>query len=369
MRFRSLITDVEKRFNDQSQTAIVKQWLNQAQDEIEAFSDWSFTMTRDWIQTQAEHTTGTGTINVTNASTSISGTATAWTSAMTGRKFRITGDDEWYIFTYVSATTGTLDRAYEGTTSTTANYTIYQDIYRVRGDVNRLLLMRNLGESAALGYVSVYDLDRVLPTDKDPSQPKIVAIIGRDTSTYTTGTLSGSAGGTTLTGVSTAWTSVDGLTKGIKIRIGDYTYTIKSVDTALQLTIYEPLETTVAAGTSYIINLNNILVKFSYPPDTSIGIPYRFFRVLPPLVNDWDESELPEKYHRLLVEGACKRAFIYQFDANKYNLAKAEFNEGLLLMKRDDNQTAVMKNVLRSDDELEEYAPNAYNIPDNLGTE
>jgi hypothetical protein len=365
MRLALLINDVEKRMNDTSQTALVRQWINQAQDEIQSFFDWPFLITQDWIQTNAEYTTGTGTINVTNGSASISGTGTSWTSAMTGRKFRVTGDNEWYVFTYVSGTTGTLDRVYEGTTSTTADYTLFQDTYRTRGDVNKLLLMRNLGQSRAIYYVSSYDLDKARPTDRDPSQPWVVAVLGRDTSTETTGTVSGSTGSTTITGSGTSWTSVEGLTQGLKIRIGNYTYTIKSVDSDTQITTYETLQTG-PSGSAYTINLNNILVKFSNPPDSATGIPYRFQRTLPPLSNDWDESEIPEKYHRLLIEGACKKAFIYQFDAQKYQLAKAEFNEGLLIMKSDHRQTANLINVLQSDDRV--YVHNAFHLPLNVGS-
>ena len=132
MRFRNLINDIESRFNDTSQTIRVKQWINQAQDEIQAFFNWPFLVTQDWIQTVAEYTTGTGSINVTNGSASISGTGTSWTAAMTGRKFRIISDNEWYTFTFVTDTTATLDRVYEGTTSTTADYSLFKDIYRTR---------------------------------------------------------------------------------------------------------------------------------------------------------------------------------------------------------------------------------------------
>ncbi len=361
MRFREAINDVESRFNDTSKTMLVKSWVNQAQDEIQSFFNWPFLITSDWIQTVAEVT---GTVDVTNGSTDVtSASGSVWLNTMTGRKFRVISDNQWYIFTRTGLDTGTLDRNYEGTTATGVDYTLFKDIYRTRGDVNKLLLMRNLGQSRAMFYVSVYDMDRT--TDRNPSNPWAIAVLGRDTSTEATGTVTGSANGTTITGSSTTWTSVEGLTRGVKIRVGNHTYTIKSVDSATQITIYETLESGFS-GSVYTINLNNILVKFSNPPADAAGIPYRFQRTLPPLVNDWDESEIPEKYHRLLIEGACKKAFIYQFDAAKYQLAKAEFNEGLLVMKADFRQTSNLINVLRSDDGV--YIHNAYTLPLHAGT-
>ena len=102
MRFKDLINDVEARLVNTEQTTRVKEWINQAQDEIQVFFDWPFLIKEKFLQTVAEHTTGTGTIGVTNGSTAVTGTGTSWTAAMTGRKFRITGDNEWYTFTYVS---------------------------------------------------------------------------------------------------------------------------------------------------------------------------------------------------------------------------------------------------------------------------
>ena len=72
----------------------------------------------------------TGTIAVTNASTTITGTGSTFTAAMVGRYFNITdadGDGMFYrIATYTSATVLVLDRAYNGSTDTSANYQIVE---------------------------------------------------------------------------------------------------------------------------------------------------------------------------------------------------------------------------------------------------
>lgn len=364
MRFKVIINDVEARMNNNEQTTLVKQWINDAQDEIQAYFDYPFLLSEDWIQTVAEYSTGT--VSVTNGSTTVTGSGTTFTSAMTGRKIRVSGDSEYYTVTYVGATSLTLDRNYEGTTDSGLSYSIFKDIYRVRGDVNKLKIFRNLGYQLAMEYASNTDFDLARPAVTIASQPRVVIIKGRDTSTETTGTVSGTAAAYIITGAGTSWSSVDGLTKGVKIRVGNYTYTIKSVDSDTQVTTYEPLAETIAALTTYVINLNNILVQFYPPPTSSIGIPYKFYRQLPPLVNDWDESEIPEKYHRLLVEGACKRAFIHSYDQTKYQLAKAEFNEGLLIMKADFRMTKDQVNVMKSDDY--NIARNVYRIPDSFGS-
>ena len=286
---------------------------------------------------------------------------------MVGRKFRITSDNEWYVInSRTSATEITLDRNYEGTTTTTGEYEIFQDLYKVYGDVNKLKLLRNLNISVPIFYASNTEIDLSLPRLILSGDPRVAIIRGRSTDTYTTGTVSGTAASTTITGASTSWSTVEGLTIGIKIRIGNYTYTIKSVDSDTQLTTYETLEETSGAGTSYIINLNNIVLQLWPPPNASRGLPYKYFRTMPPLVNDWDESQIPEKYHRLLVEGACKRAFIHSFDQQKFALAKAEFNEGLLLMKADFRQTKDKVNAFKPDDAVG-FRPHFF-IPTNYGS-
>lgn len=72
----------------------------------------------------------TGTVSLTNGSTAVTGTATVWTAAMTGMQMRIGDNDNvpFYTFTFLTSTTGTLDREYEGPTDTSATYAL-QDLY------------------------------------------------------------------------------------------------------------------------------------------------------------------------------------------------------------------------------------------------
>jgi len=363
MRFADIVTDVEKRIGNTSISTVVKQWVNQAQDEIQAFFNHPFLITEGFLQTVDDYSTGTA--GVTNGSSAITGAATVWASTMIGRKIRIVSDNEWYTIIAVGGVGAiTLDRNYEGTTDATANYVIYQDTYRVLADVNRMKLIRNLGQSLTLQYANTTEFDMAIPSVTNESSPRVAIIKGRDNTEYATGTVSGATN--TITGAGTSWTSVQGLSKGNKIQVGNYSYTIKSVDSALQVTTYETLAETVALGTSYKIQLNNMLVQLYPPPAESIGMPYKYYRTMKPLVNNADESEVPEKYHRLLVEGACKRAFIFSYNAEKFNLAKSEFNEGLLLMKKDYDLTSDRVNVMRSD--TSSRKKDIYSIPRNFGT-
>ena len=93
-----------------------------------------------WDRTQVESTLpvyeeyATGTVAVVQGSASITGTGTTWTSAMSGRMIRFSGADSYYGFTYVSATTGTLDRIYEGEDDTEASYRINHNVIQLPAD-------------------------------------------------------------------------------------------------------------------------------------------------------------------------------------------------------------------------------------------
>lgn len=67
----------------------------------------------------------TGTLTVTQDSTAVVGSGTAWTSAMVGRWLQVTTDGSWYRIQDVgSTTTLTLESYYEGSSGSSLAYTI-----------------------------------------------------------------------------------------------------------------------------------------------------------------------------------------------------------------------------------------------------
>lgn len=90
---------------------------------------WTRLQVTSILQTTAPYTAGTVAINNGDALVTLSGVGAIWDSGMTGRGFRIPGDDPFYEFTFLSATTGMLDRDYEGASATAASYTLFQNVY------------------------------------------------------------------------------------------------------------------------------------------------------------------------------------------------------------------------------------------------
>lgn len=107
--------------------------LNEAFEDILGRQPWRRLRGSQTVQTVAKYITGTVAAN--NGSQTVTGTGTAWTSAMTGRKIRIGSDTQFYTLTYVSATELSLDREYEGTTATGLAYRIFQNVVTLGEDV------------------------------------------------------------------------------------------------------------------------------------------------------------------------------------------------------------------------------------------
>jgi len=146
-------------------------------------SMWSFDFGSASFDTVASYDTGT--VDVTNGDTAITGNSTVWTSAMTGRKIRI--NNIVYTFTYVSGTSGTLDKSYVGDTDTAVNYIIYQDIYALDGDsANDVRTVERLWDETNEVSLSAQDTLRLKSLDNSTATSSVrtryYSLEGRDSS-------------------------------------------------------------------------------------------------------------------------------------------------------------------------------------------
>lgn len=123
--------------------------VNRIVDEIRTRGFWTFWLTEARFSTTAPHTTGT--VAVTNASTTVTGTDTVWTSAMAGRRIRINGGEEYLIGSVdTGAQTLTLTIAYKGTTDTAGTYTIYEPNYTLASDCEKVMRLWDLTDEEEL---------------------------------------------------------------------------------------------------------------------------------------------------------------------------------------------------------------------------
>lgn len=143
------------------------QWLQDRYHSILTRSQYNFLITEATFNTVAEVTDGT--VELTNGSATVTestSNANGWTSALEDRYFRVAGDSEFYpVSTYTDANpdTLTLSRVYEGSTASESSYKVFQRIYSLASDVDRVISMARIETSAPIEQVSQADLDQAVP--------------------------------------------------------------------------------------------------------------------------------------------------------------------------------------------------------------
>lgn len=106
---------------------IIEGFIGDRYAEILGELPWSRQDVQGIVLTSAPYKTGQATVTQGSAAISLSGGT--WTSDMSGRAFRVSPRSEFYEFTFIAGTTAGLDRNYEGPSSTTAGYSIFQQVY------------------------------------------------------------------------------------------------------------------------------------------------------------------------------------------------------------------------------------------------
>lgn len=120
---------------------LIDGWISDRYQQMLDGLSWNRLRQVQAISLAAEYATGT--VTVTQGSTAITGSGTTWTALMTGRMIRIAALDDFYQFTRVSATTGTLDRAYIGDSGSGLSYRINQNVVTLDTDVRLVESVRD----------------------------------------------------------------------------------------------------------------------------------------------------------------------------------------------------------------------------------
>lgn len=328
-----IATQVENMSLVTSERTLVNLSIQIALNRIVESFDWPFYMQQGVVNTAATYQTGTA--KVTNGSTTVTGVGTTFTAAMVGRKFRHASENAYYVISaYVSATQVTLNTPYQGATdSTGSSYTIYKDEYRLAPDVDKYKKSIQIGNGVSMQDIPISTFDNYFPTPQSYANPNITMLVGTKLDRYSTGTVTATASTTIITGVGTSWTTVEGLGRMSDIVVGTSRYTIKSVDSDTQITVYEPLSNGFNGVTYYAI-MNNLVVQYYNIPSTQQNINYRYYRVPEALANDYDVPDMPHQWHWLLIYGSLSFLFLQKGDINKSQMeSEARFIDGINMMK------------------------------------
>ena len=321
-RFIDLVTNAETISQFTGDRPYVKSLANDVVATICGMHEWPFLWTTDWFQTTAEYAEST--VTVTDSSATVTGDSTTFTEAMVGRKFRAGNDSAYYtIKAYVSATELTLDQEYQGTTTAGASYSIYKDEYLLGAQVDAQKRIRQAENGIAIFSLSATEFDDWYPSQQGTGIPGLDVFSGRAVKTYSTGTVALPASFRTLTGVGTLWTTAEGVGRGTKLKIGTSLFTVKTVDSATQITLYEANGTTaVSAGTAYTALLENYVVQLHAAPVEELTFYYRFQRIPAVMDADNDLPDLPYSMHPLVVLGMLPS--LYRLKGHMDRVVEAE---------------------------------------------
>ncbi len=170
-------------------TLLCQQKLDWIQDDICSRYDFSWLKDYAYINIIPVYTTGT--VTVTQDSATVTGSAAVtFTSAMVGRLFIVTDDDNYYeISAYVSATEITLASNYTGTGGALKTYSIYKTDYPLASDFKKLVWVKQLITPLKMTSIPEVPFNDWYPDMFDRSDdvdPDSYTLTGTDASGYYT---------------------------------------------------------------------------------------------------------------------------------------------------------------------------------------
>jgi hypothetical protein len=302
---------LNKNINDSSVTTRIKNHINDTCLEKWHGYMWSFRF-REYPLVLSPVVTS-GTVTATNGSQTVTASGTPFsTTAHPGAWIEFTGDSVSAIYRVVavaSTSSLTIEPAYQGTTAAGKSYRLMPTDY---------LLPSEISDTAQLAVAAnghLLPLTHQLFVPQPPSAPLSAgyptqaSIFNQQvtTSTYSTGTLSGSVDTVTLTGVGTAW--LTNVFPGDELTVTGYSavYRVYAVNSDTSITLYNKL-TAAASGASYTVTRQfGKVLRLTPIPDSAYVCFVKALRNYSPMVNEDDTNELLNRYPHAVLEGAMWR--------------------------------------------------------------
>jgi hypothetical protein len=155
---------------------LIDEFLNTRYSYILEHMRWQGLEQTAYIETVATYFSSTDTVSVTQGSTAVVGVGTSWTSALTGQKFRVVDDGPFYVFTYVSATSATLDRAYEDSTESGMGYQIFTNTYALPTYCKAVLSIESADDGFRLTELTEMEMGDSVGFRDSAGNPAVYAI-------------------------------------------------------------------------------------------------------------------------------------------------------------------------------------------------
>lgn len=187
MNFSSLKTRVaeELGLNATSDDTKLGVWVNEAYKFLAGMRDWPWLVKEGVVQTIADTTTLTASVNA--AATAVTLSATHAVSLANDYYIQFAATDDWYLITAHTAgqNTLTISPGYQASTNlTSGTCTIRKVFYSLASDVDQIIDMKQAVTDRQLVYVDPRELDRHLPDPTATGTPYAYTFTGMDANNY-----------------------------------------------------------------------------------------------------------------------------------------------------------------------------------------
>jgi hypothetical protein len=145
----------------------VKRWLNLVQQDIFGRWPWNFARGRETIYTVPDYTTGT--VSISNGSTSLAGSSTVWAAVGSAVQYAVnfSNSNDWYFVSTINSNTSiTLSTAFQGTNLSGATYILRKFLYSMSSSCDRIAEIKNWATPLKLDELFLRDVDLKDPNAK-----------------------------------------------------------------------------------------------------------------------------------------------------------------------------------------------------------
>lgn len=138
---------------------------------------FNFLKEYDYLNLTPSYTTGT--VDMTQDSTAVSGTTTVFASTHVGWIMKIAGQDEYYeVATVTDATNIVLKSAYIGDTATGLSYTLYKVYYDLATDFGNMRWIKQVSSPTRIEPANDLSFQTLIPDDFDPVGDVFMYLLG-----------------------------------------------------------------------------------------------------------------------------------------------------------------------------------------------
>ncbi len=165
---------------------ILGAWVNAAYKHVCGIENWPWLLNLATIQTVADITTGTVSINAASTALTFSSAPAASVANQYMIQFRTVSDD-WYLISAHTGgqTTATLSVPFNGSVNISGvAYTLRKVFYSLASDTDRIVDARQSRTKNKLGAVDIRTFDRYLPDPTATGDPLYYYLAGVDTNKY-----------------------------------------------------------------------------------------------------------------------------------------------------------------------------------------